>query len=136
MTFGVCAPNHCTPSWTMRHWKLVFPVFNGAVTWNVSVTDSPGNTVRGIYTRLNPHVVLSCGFCEPSLYVDPACQSVFPVFFIVIETVNGSAAVTNPGTCCEMNCAELLGVTTVIDTLFVASPKRCTPSCNMRHWKL
>src|SRR5262245_36930716 len=65
-TFGVCGPNHSTPSCTMRHWKLYVPDLGGGNTSNVNVTVAPGGTSFGNTTRFSPHVILSCGFCEPS----------------------------------------------------------------------
>ncbi len=64
--FGEYSPNHSTLSRTIRHWKLYVPGTVGAVTVKLKTTSAPGATDEGGFTRLNPQVVLSCAFCDPS----------------------------------------------------------------------
>src|SRR6516165_10803941 len=58
-TFLEKAPNHCTFSCTMRHWKLYAPGEGGAVTVKLNVPCAPGATLPGMKTRFRPQVVLS-----------------------------------------------------------------------------
>src|ERR1051325_10033131 len=55
---------------------------------------------EGRFTRLKPHVVLSCGLCEPSRYgLEPLLlQASVPVFFIVTVAVKLAPELTVPGT--------------------------------------
>jgi hypothetical protein len=71
----------------------------------VKVVLAPGATFDERFTRFNPQVVLSCGFCEPKKY-EPANHVAVPVFLIVTETVAVCPACIDAGTFCETK-AEL-----------------------------
>src|SRR5690606_2729807 len=61
----VVGGNHWTPSCSIIHEKLLAPGVVGATKLPVIVRVCPGAIAWLSSTLPVPHVVLSCGFCEP-----------------------------------------------------------------------
>ena len=72
--------------------------------------------------RARPQMVLSCGFCDESLTMEPASQVLVPEFCITTVTGLVWPCTICAGTVCETNVAPSPGERTVTDTLGVTSP--------------
>src|SRR5437667_330226 len=101
-------PNQVLGSWSIFQAKVTAPTVRGAVAVNVNTAFCPALIGEaGNATRLSPHVVLSCGLCEPNWYgVAPLLvQTVAPLLFIVIVAVKPWPGATPTGTLLLTNVA-------------------------------